>query len=201
MATVTCFYKQTTPTYPLGWGQTFIYQELSVTLSAKSFHYGPKNGTGTFLNMWAYDRLLNQAQKPKTFFSDLGASHWDGKLWNFYEFDWRLQFLTEAIYEDLWEIYERSHADKYPIRLLDGRLAMVDYTTRKRARVGPLLPAISNRPNRIRYWPQFNVEMDLSGDRLRTGLDEYSLVMKAKEYDPDISVPLSEDRDDAPYLA
>jgi hypothetical protein len=196
----TCLYKQTTPTYPLGWGQTFIYQELSVTLNAKSFHYGPKNGTGTFLNMWAYYRKLSEAQQPKTFFSDLGETHWEGKRWNFHEFDWRLQFLTEEIYEDLWEIYSRSHADKASVRLLDGRQAMVDYVTRKRARVGPLLPAIANRPSRIRYWPQFNIELILEGDRAMTGLNEYSLVMTAKEYGPNIPVALTEDRDDAPFL-
>jgi hypothetical protein len=198
---LTCLYTSTQPTFPLGFGQTFIYQELSVTLNAKAFVYGPKTGNGTYLNLWAYDRDRIQEHLPATFYGDVGASHWEGDLYTPFEFEWRLQLLTEEVYEDLWSIYERAGEDGAPVRLLDGRLAMRDHFTRKRARVGGNILGAPVRPNRIYYWPQFNIELRMGKDRSRTDLNEYSLNMTAIEYDPDIPVPLSEDLLTAPFLA
>jgi len=177
--------------FPWGDSQTFIYDDLTITLEAESLVYQIDTSEG-WLKWIGYDRWLDPNYQITPKLSSDGISFFSGPSFTApYQFEWNLTKLPPETFFTLEAMYLRSQRDHQPIRLIDQRYALSEPAPRIRAKAGTLIDA-PTIPGMVFFWGQFDITFKMERDR---GLfkTEYDLKMSATEFSPGNPVPTSED--------
>lgn len=178
-------------TFPWGNYQTFAYADLSLTLTTENYNFRPGLGSN-YLERYGYDRYLDPDRAVEMSYGPLDSSFYAGSKSAGYLFFWQLQNLTELEFYTMKAIADRSLADRLPVRLLDGLLALEEVSPRSRAKVGTVTgaPAVSGMNF---FYPIFDVVLQYGTERSGWQSGRYDLALQGKEYNPYSPVPVGED--------
>jgi hypothetical protein len=178
---MTCF----TPTFPFGPSLRLVCQSLDVTLNRIDGKFTPNTGDG-MLTGWGYDRYPDTDFLAKTVYGHSGASHRRKQPYPAPQIiEMSLQNLSEVEYRLLRGMHLLWDQKGFITRLYDGLYVFEEASPRTRAKFNPgITYALPTEIDLVYYFAIFDIQIE-EFRLLGKGESDYSVYIKAKEFDPD----------------
>jgi hypothetical protein len=133
-----------------------------IQVSLTNDNFSPTSGDGHMPQL-GFDRPLDTAQMLKLTRTAMGAPALAKPVYQpFQNLKWNL-LLNDQQLLALWGMWLRQDSEKLPIILDDQRLAMLETTPRKRAKIGTV-PGVTAPPGCLIFWPRMAILLTVQED-------------------------------------